>query len=170
EKADWSAGDFAYLGGGSAEWANWARGVLALRSLGSHSVFELRAAKRGGRLGWKEPDGETKAFAKVIAHAAEPGVICWREADASEVPMPAKGKRVPTADDIMPHVPLDKPIAKEQLRSKANAAGIALNKINPLLAELIEVERLFDWQEKRSGTNPRIMLSRHPKPESDMIK
>ena len=52
EKPDWNAGDFAYLGGGSAEWANWARAVLALRSLGSHSVFELRAGKRGARLGW----------------------------------------------------------------------------------------------------------------------
>src|SRR5206468_2700274 len=59
EKPDWSAGDFAYLGGGSAEWANWARAVLGLRSLGSHDVFELRAGKRGGRLGWKEEDGET---------------------------------------------------------------------------------------------------------------
>jgi hypothetical protein len=35
EKPDWSGGGFAYLGGGSAEWANWARAVLVVRSLGS---------------------------------------------------------------------------------------------------------------------------------------
>ena len=170
EKPDWSAGDFAYLGGGSAEWANWARAVLALRSLGSHSVFELRAGKRGGRLGWMEADGETKAFAKNIAHANEPGVICWRIADESEVPTPSAAKRIPTKDDILPHVPLDKPISKEALRGKANAAGIALNKINPLIAELIDDGAIYEWQEKRAGTNARKLLSRKPQPTEELAK
>jgi hypothetical protein len=84
EKPDWQAGDFAYLGSGSAEWANYPRAILALRSVGSHKVFELRAAKRGGRLGWKNDTGET-VYTKMIAHATEPGVICWRDADQSEV-------------------------------------------------------------------------------------
>ena len=170
EKPDWSAGDFAYLGGGSAEWANWARAVIALRSLGSHSVFELRAAKRGARLGWKESDGETKAFAKNVAHANEPGVICWREADESEVPQSSKPKQIPTKEDILPHVPMDKPISKESLRGNANAAGIALNKINPLIAELIDDGALFEWQEKRQGTNARKLLSRKPQPPEELTK
>jgi hypothetical protein len=164
EKPDWNAGDFAYLGGGSAEWANWARAVVALRSLGSHSVFELRAAKRGMRLRWKEQDGITTAYARLIAHSKEDGVICWRDAEESEVPAPAKAKRVPSKEDIMPHVPTDKPISKEALRGKANAAGIAWNKINPLIAELVDEGTLHEWQEKRSGTNPRKLFSRKPKP------
>jgi hypothetical protein len=164
EKREWNAGDHAYLGSGSAEWGNWARAVIALRSLGSHSVFELRAGKRGGRLGWMEPDGETKSYAKVIAHANEPGMICWREADESEVPQTGRAKKVPTKEDIIPHIPLDKPISKESLRGKANAAGIALNKINPLIAELIGDGQLFEWQEKRTGTNARKLLSRKPQP------
>jgi hypothetical protein len=169
EKPDWSAGDFAYLGGGSAEWANWARAVLALRSRGSHSVFELRAGKRGGRLGWMEADGETKSFAKLVAHAKEPGVICWREAEESDLPEPAKAKRVHTKEDIMPHVPLDKPISKEVLRSKANAAGIAVNKINALIAELIDDGTLHEWKEKRTGTSPRKLLSRTPQPPEELL-
>jgi hypothetical protein len=165
EKSDWSAGDYAYLGGGSAEWANWPRAVLALRSIGSHEVFELRAGKRGGRLGWKEADGETKAYFKLIAYAKEPGVICWHEADEQEIPANPKAKRVWTKEDILPHVPMDKPIAKDALRAKANSAGIALNKINPLIAELLEEGRLHLWEEKRSGTNPRKLLSRTPQPQ-----
>jgi hypothetical protein len=84
EKSNWQAGDFAYLGSGSAEWANWARAVLALRSIGSHDVFELRAGKRGSRLGWKDADGAT-CYTKLIAHAKEPGVICWREVAPDEI-------------------------------------------------------------------------------------
>ena len=168
EKPDWSAGDFAYLGGGSAEWANWARAVLGLRSLGSHSVFELRAGKRGGRLGWKEEDGETKAYFKVIAHAKEPGAICWREAEAGDMPEPASAKRVASMDDIMPHVPLEGTISKDDLRQKANAAGIALNRINPLIVALMDEGRLHEWKVKRSGTNPRKLLCRIPQPPEDL--
>lgn len=168
EKLDWSAGDFAYLGGGSAEWANWARAVLCLRSLGSHSVFELRAAKRGRRLGWKEAGGETKAYVKYIAHAKEPGVICWREAEESDVPQPAKAKKVHSKEDIMPHIPLDKPISKEALRSKANVAGIAFNRINSLIAELLDDGTLHEWKERRTGTNARKLLSRIPQPPDQL--
>ena len=141
-----------------------------MRSVGSHSVFELRAGKRGGRLGWKEADDVTKAYCKLIAHAKEPGVICWRDADADEVPETNKVKRVHTKEDIMPHVPVDKPISKEALRGKANNAGIALNKINQLIAELVDDGKLFEWTEKRPRTNPRKLLSRSPQPEEELIK
>ena len=169
EKPDWTAGDFAYLGAGSAEWANWARAVLALRSLGSHSVFELSAGKRGGRLGWKKADGETKAYAKLIAHAKEPGVICWREAEESDMPETTSAKRVATKEDIMPHVPLEGTISKDELRVKANAAGVALNRINPLIEELIDEGRLHEWKVKRAGTNPRKLLSRSPQPMEELM-
>jgi hypothetical protein len=84
EKPNWQAGDFAYLGTGSAEWANWARAVLALRSIGSHEVFELVAGKRGRRLGWKDA-ANNPAYSKFLAHSKEPGVICWREVEPGEV-------------------------------------------------------------------------------------
>ena len=170
EKPDWSGSDFSYLGSGSAEWANWARAILAVRGLGSHSVYELRAAKRGSRLGWREADGETKTLYKLIAHANEPGVICWRESDQSEIPEAKPGKRVKTKADVLVHVPPDKPMGKEVLRSKANNAGIALNKINPLIAELIDDGKLFEWREKRKGTNAKISFARFPQPEPELIK
>ncbi|HWQ90696.1 MAG TPA: AAA family ATPase [Clostridia bacterium] len=84
EKPNWTAGDFAYLGAGSAEWANTPRAVLALRSIGSREIFELQAGKRGGRLGWTNPDG-TKSFARYLSHSKEPGVICWCEADPEDI-------------------------------------------------------------------------------------
>lgn len=56
-----------------------------MRAIGSHSIFELRTGKRGPRLNWREDDGETRRYAKYIAHADPPGVICWREALEEEV-------------------------------------------------------------------------------------
>jgi hypothetical protein len=85
EKSTWQAGDFAYLGSGSAEWANWSRAVLALRSVGSHHVYELNAAKRGARLKWEDANGD-RAYTKMIAHSKAPGTICWVEATEDDQP------------------------------------------------------------------------------------
>ncbi len=83
EKEGWAAGDYAYLGAGSAEWINPARAALAIRSLGSEDVFELRAVKRGRRLRWTDAEGQP-TNARLIAHDKRPGVICWREATELE--------------------------------------------------------------------------------------
>ena len=83
EKPDWQGSDYAYLGSGSSEWANWPRAVLALRSIGSHEIFELRAGKRGSRLGWVGPD-EARVFSRYIAHAKEGG-FHWRESSLAEL-------------------------------------------------------------------------------------
>jgi hypothetical protein len=97
ERSNWQAGDFAYLGAGSAEWANWPRAILALRSVGSHDVFELVAPKRGGRIGWKDADGNT-VYQKFLAHSKEPGVICWQEASADDVPTKGRPKSYEVAE------------------------------------------------------------------------
>lgn len=165
DKTDWSAGDFAYAGGGSAEWANWPRAVLALRSLGSHDVFELHAAKRGGRLGWKELDGTTTALTKVITHSTKCGNFCWREAEASEILKAAKGKKLPCNEDIMRHVPAKGTIEKAALQRKVNGEGIGFNRINPMIEDLLKEGTLHQWNQPRSGTNPRKLLSRAPQPE-----
>jgi len=160
EKSVWQAGDFAYLGSGSAEWANWARAVLAIRSLGSHNVFELRAGKRGARIGWKDAEGN-QAFSRLIGHATEPGVICWRDASADEAT--AKGdKRPGTAADLKALVPLEKPIEKNMLILKWQTTHGNKDTGRLFLDELLEDESLFEWRVKRPKTGPAKMISRKP--------
>jgi hypothetical protein len=84
EKDNWEAGDFAYLGAGSAEWINPARSAVAIRSIGSDSVFELRAVKRGKRLRWVDAEGNPTNV-QHIAHDDRPGRICWHKATAEAV-------------------------------------------------------------------------------------
>jgi hypothetical protein len=168
EKPDWRGSDFAYLGSGSAEFANWSRAVLAVRSVGSPSVFELRAGKRGGRLGWTEADGKTKSFSRMIAHSKKASVICWEYGDESEVPRP-KTKRIHTKEDILAHVPPDEPISKAALRLRANQAGIGMNTIDVIVTELVKQGLLHVWLEKRPGTNPMRLLCRKPQPTQELL-
>jgi hypothetical protein len=84
EKDGWSGGDFAYLGAGAAEWANTARAVLAIRSVGSESIFILSAAKRGRRLGWKD-NSDIITYSQYISHHSDPNIICWRPATDEEI-------------------------------------------------------------------------------------
>ena len=84
EKPDWKGDDYSYLGGGSAEFTNACRFVLAMRSIGVRGVYELIAAKRGGRLGWRNEAGDQAIYTKRIAHSKVPGVICWYEVKDGE--------------------------------------------------------------------------------------
>ena len=103
QKAQWQAGDFAYLGAGSAEFPNWARAVIAIRSIGSDSVFELLLAKRGRRARWVDDMGRP-TNARYIAYHRQPGVICWRDAEQDEVAPflpPEKAVTVQTMVDMI---------------------------------------------------------------------
>ena len=162
EKPDWQAGDFAYLGAGSAEWANWARAVIAVRSVGSHKIFELCAAKRGGRIGWRDDTGE-KVFSKSIGHSQESGVICWREVQPDELPT-ALVKRVPTAEELKALVPLDRPIAKTSLIDLWKDRYGNHQKGRAYLDAMLTSGELHEWRIKRPGTNAAKLIARKPQP------
>lgn len=97
-KPGWQAGDFAYLGSGSNELANWPRAIIAIRAIGRHDVYELLLAKRGARVGWKNEDG-TACYAKHIAHGTDG--IYWREATPEELPEGPGRKRMWTVEDAL---------------------------------------------------------------------
>lgn len=72
----------AYAGAGAAELVNWARAVLTLRPHEAHGFFDLIAAKRGDRLGWKDANGKP-TIVKTIAHSTP--LLFWHEATAEEI-------------------------------------------------------------------------------------
>lgn len=79
-----SQGEHAYLGAGSAEWANWPRAVLVIERTAREGVFRLHAAKRGKRLEWQDSTGAPTST-RYIAHARERGQIFWRECSSAEI-------------------------------------------------------------------------------------
>lgn len=86
---------------GSVEWANWARAILVLKPHGG-GMFELKAVKRGARLGWTTPLGD-RAFAQRLAHARD-GIYWVTPTDEEfqkNVEMASGAKRLPDADEFL---------------------------------------------------------------------
>ena len=143
KRSAWAAGDFSYLGSGSAEWANAPRAVLAIRSLGDNSVFELRAAKRGKRLQWRDSSGQI-TDCKYIAHDKRPGVICWREADPHEIAAvksassPGRKESV-TEDDVVFFLEEKGPMLRKDLQKKlADCHGVTSRTVSTRVTEALK--------------------------------
>jgi hypothetical protein len=112
EKSAWRAGDFAYLGAGSAEFANWARAVLSIRSIGSHDVFQLVAGKRGKRIGWRDEE-DNPVMHRYIKHATHG--ICWLDASDTDVRSATKKDGSSSAAHISSRIDEAKKIAMRQV-------------------------------------------------------
>ena len=162
EKQSWQAGDLAYAGGGSSEWANWARAVITIRSIGRHDVFEMNLGKRSGRLGWREPDGVTPRYKTFIGHSKVPGQIFWQELSAEEsVEVQAAGQKgAKTPDDLIALVPAVGTIAKNSLIVAANNNKIAINRAISFLKVLITDGRVEEVPIPRPGKKPEVHITR----------
>jgi hypothetical protein len=98
EKPDWKAGDFAYLGSGTSELANWSRSVIAMRSVGSHKVFEIVLGKRGKRAGLVDDEGQP-VYSFFIKHGSLG--ICWEPATEDDLPGDDDGRHAVAIMDVV---------------------------------------------------------------------
>lgn len=156
-------GEAAYLGSGSAEWANWSRAVLALRATASAGVFELHAGKRGGRLRWVDEDGETRVFSKYISQARGDGEIYWRPATREEInSTAAKGNKIGTSEEgkVLALIPTMESISKSQLIALCAPREIGRDKAYKILARLIERGDIEERSVPRDGKRPEVHIAR----------
>lgn len=157
EKPDWKAGDFAYLGSGTAELANWARAVVGLRSIGAHNVFEVVLGKRGKRAGLVTNEGEP-LYSFPIKHAA--AGICWEL--ATDADLDGEGKAKPGKPELLRLIPQVGCVGQAALLNKAAEIGIGKNRCRDLLAELVEGGLVYVWRTPRPGTNDAKSYSQQP--------
>ncbi len=164
EKADWKAGDNAYLGSGSNELANWPRAVIGIKSVGEHDVFQVVLGKRGKRAGIVGANGEPiREF--YIKHASHG--ICWELAGEDEAVTSPGKKPAATVEDIYRLIPLDGAISQPKLFNAAEKTSIGEKVLRNRLAQLIEDRRVFEWRTKRPGTRPAISYSRRAQELAD---
>lgn len=159
EKTDWRAGDFAYLGSGSAELANWARGVVGIRSLGSFTVYEVILGKRGKRAGIVDEKGQP-VLNFYIKHGKEG--ICWDFASQEEAKQNDEKKPPKTPDVVLALVSETGSVSMAWLINEAKKYGIGQNTTKDFVKLLVEERKLFVWKTARSGTHPEKSYSRHP--------
>lgn len=79
----WTAWDHVYSGIGSSELANWARAVMALRSI-NDITFEMKIPKRGRRAGAQHPDGQPTV--SIWLQHSKNGIF-WQQIQPPEEPM-----------------------------------------------------------------------------------
>jgi hypothetical protein len=162
ERPDWQAGDFAYLGSGTSELANWARAVVVIRSIGSHDVFEIVLPKRGKRAGLVDDEGEPR-YSFYVKHGSVG--ICWEPAREDDLTPPGKTPR-PGKDHLLKIIPDEGSISMIKLLNAAAELGIGKNRCRDLLAELREDKAVFEWLTPRPGTNPAKSYSQQPEAKS----
>jgi hypothetical protein len=161
EKRDWTPEEFADLGAGSAEWANWPRAVVALRSTGMKdscggSIFDLCLGKRASRSGWRDPETEAVVFSKAIRHARRMGDICWHEVPPDEL---ASVEEKGAAEDLLEAVRPGETIEKKQL-IEMKVRGIGVVRGRRFVEELIATGQFEVQKVKRKGAPPQVFLRR----------
>jgi hypothetical protein len=155
----------AYAGHGSAEWANWARAVLTLEGLGC-GRYKLHAAKRGGRLGWRDAKGET-AFFRVLEHSTNEAGFCWQEVTGETVENPGKNDGKPGVAELVELLPLSDVISKGSLELKMRAAGFAEKWGRIVLNAAVDEGKVFLHKLPRSGKRAAVGVARFPSSEGE---
>jgi hypothetical protein len=164
----WRASDWMYSGAGSADLTNWCRAALVIDPTYAPHVFRFIAAKRGGRVGWRDEDDGSTIYERMFCHETGGG-LCWHEAtdkDIEEVESNKQKRKTPskTKKDLMALVPANGAISKNVLINRAQDSGIGEKRTRGFLSEFIETGDLYEWRVPRPKTNPEIRISRHEQP------
>jgi hypothetical protein len=146
------SGDDAYFGAGSADLANWARGVIVLKPTTHHGIYDLRLAKRGQRVRWVEADGVTPCFTRTIAHG-KGGLIYWRTTPNDSA-----------SSDLLALIPRTGSILKSAWIEAARTKSIGERRAERILDKLQDEERVFIWNIPRANARPAIALAREIQP------
>jgi hypothetical protein len=130
-------------------------------------VFRFIAAKRGGRVGWRDEEG-SPVFVRMFCHETNGGLF-WHEATAEDLEKvesnkPGRKGSSKTKEDFMALVPADGEISKNALLSRAQSNGQGEKRARGFLSEFVENGDLHEWRIPRPKTNPEIRISRHRQP------
>ena len=131
------------------------RAILILDPTARYGTFRFIAAKRGRRLEWVDDQGHPELERHI---SWDKNTIWWRPATDQEIREADSKGGTPTVEDVFNLVPKNSLIAKPALINQANALPLGLNKVRSFINELVAHGRIFEHQEKRSGTRDAIFL------------
>lgn len=158
----WSPLDFAYSGAGGADITNWARAILAIHPTVTQDTYKFIAAKRGKRVGWKDPLNQPE-LCRLFRHSKGDGLY-WEPGDAELVALDEKQAKAAKRARTLPAEPIirriltehpggmDKTALIEAAKSQGAGQKAARAAVEGMTREL-QISK-----EAREGTRPRIIV------------
>jgi hypothetical protein len=142
--------------------------VLVVKAIKGSPIFELMAAKRGGRIGWRAPDGETRVYSRFIAHSTVQGQLYWRDVDPSELPVAAGDSLERDQLIVLDLVPPEgEDIEKNQLLADCINNDLPKQRARDAIKRLIAAGKLREFDVARKGKPPKppaVHVARVPQP------
>jgi hypothetical protein len=151
--------DWMYRGSGSADITNWARAIMVIDPCANIGTYKFIAAKRGKRIGWGH---EYPVYEEYFSHCKEEGKLLWVPSSEDEIRMAANSKRGTVARDLLPFIPDDEDVNKEQIHAAINHSGVivGVKKTKRLLDELVTAGLIHVVEVPRSGTRAEVKYRR----------
>lgn len=147
--------DWMYSGAGSHDIVNWARAIIAIEPCKKDGVYKFIAAKRGSRIGWRNPNSDEKELVRWFKWAT--GSICWETAEPCE----AEPSDEAEVKDLLEVIPFEPGIEKKILKDNANKLQkIPFRKFEVLIEKALEEQLIEIRKEQRDGARPRIVIVR----------
>jgi len=147
--------DWMYSGAGSHDIVNWARAIIAIEPCKKDGVYKFIAAKRGSRIGWRNPDSDEKELVRWFKWAT--GSICWEAAEPCE----AEPSDEAEVKDLLEVIPFEPGIEKKILKDNANKLQkIPFRKFEVLIEKALEEKLIEIRKEPRDGARAKIVVVR----------
>ena len=125
------------------------------------SFFEIKATKRGGRIGWKGDSGRI-VTKRHIAHSLVQGQLFWREPGADEVPTSKTDEMVEML--ILDLVPAEGTMEKKELIAECKINDVKEKSAREAIKRLIGAKKLQEVKVPRTSAPPEIHVARVPQP------
>ena len=143
ERRGWGTDAYAeYVGAGGAELTNWMRAMLTLMPCVQPGFYYLTAAKRGGRLKWRDA-ADNPTNKRVIAYTQ--GYMFWREPEPDEIAaLPGMGAAKKSEPKAAPDVKADAKELAEELKANACTLTEARKLARTLFVTKRQGEKAYD--------------------------
>lgn len=101
-------------------------------------------------------------YEEYFSHCKEEGKLLWVPSSEDEIRMAAISKQETVAKDLLPFIPDDENVNKEQIHATANHSGkaVGINKVKRLLDEFITAGLIYVIEVPRSGTRAEVRYRR----------
>ena len=117
-------------------------------------TYKFIAAKRGKRIGW---GNDCPAYEEHFSHCKENDKLLWTPSTEDEIRLSRSSRSAVVAKDLLPFIPDDEDVTRDQVYAAANASGreVGIKKVKILLDELVAAGLIYTARFREVARDPR---------------